>query len=360
MKRVSSVIGCLGLVAAAALTGATPASATPVFSPAKTTVPKASDGWVVVGLGKTTPVSEGPSRLVLISPSGTRYPIGTLAMNWSIADVSPDGQRILLYRPGDVTGDPYALYDVATKKTLLIPGKLSNARLSAPAGAFVLGTRVVSGVERLVMVSPTGRIAHSYGGVTAPFTPTASPDGRKVVALRQNSVSVSDAATGRLLRVLPRPAGYTLCYPTAMWDATQITAICINNTVTSVFSWPVAGGTPTLRARTTRPAAFNHAAFSTRVGTIALQFGNSTTEASSVWFARVGSNKRTVTKYSNPPLSWPATATYSTLYYYGALDEVTPALYGRSLATGKVMLIAGPARDKASVTTFQVVNKLGG
>lgn len=323
------------------------AHATALVVPAASSIPRASDGWSVIGAGPEA----GPSTLYLVSPTNARYRLGNLAKGWIVSDVSNQGQRLLLR---NVDGNQWAVYDAATRKANLVSGTWLTLRFSNPGGPTLLGELRVGTSTRLVKATLTGSVKYVISGVVnVGGDLVQSVDGKYIVAnspRNRAQLAIANNATGKLIRTLPLPARASECTPVGMWDRSHVTGYCGDGSQHGVYTWPLAGGKPTLRAASSSSDVEPMYAVPSSRGNAAILVES----GFNLRLARVGANKTTFAPIAGPKGSMAAWLTHTRGYF--ANYQQNRAIYSYSLATGKTVLIGGGGKDRAGLTTFAPID----
>lgn len=334
-----------------------PRASTPIVAPASTRLPVATDGWVVAALGPVPKFEDGPSVLWLISPTGQRHRIGTLARDWGVFEVSNNGRRLLLQNQ---LTDAYAVYDTQTRTLTKVRGRYYFPRFSNPTGlALIAAQEGPDGAMHYVKTTLDGRVRLRFTTFDQPYGPLVeSRDGRLVIGERKQGIAVADNASGRLVRTLPRPAGYAECMPLAMWSAREVVGKCTTADLygTAIYSWPLTGGRPTLRAQgngNSVPTRTMLDARPTAIGTVALV--NTELASSAQVFGVMRADKQHYTPLPAPPSWWP-TAVFPNraLYLNFGLKKVE--LHAVDLRTRRATTVAGGRTDTYGVSSLAVVD----
>ena len=154
-------------------------------------------------------------RVLLIDPHGVKYLITTLAPEqWMLRDWSARTERVLflpthrdVIHPGQ---DSLVVFDLraGTGRTIRMPAGSESERFSGPQDQSILfGT-----ATELVTYSLTGQLQARFTGVADVPTDTVdSPDGTQIITGGKDGLIVRDAQTGRRLRTLHAPNGFSYC-----------------------------------------------------------------------------------------------------------------------------------------------------
>lgn len=219
--------------------------------------PRAEIPWAQVGGGWTAAVwaatvSPGPGTLYLLSPAGTRYAVGAVPANTYVADVSPDGRRVLT-----VEGNPAGLveWDVAAgaPRTINVPppiGGSREVRYSKPSARAVLVLNVTRQPAVLERRGLDGSLESSYPDTSSYL---AAPDGKDLVAARQDGLAVV-SNPGSVIRSLPAPGGYESCTPLSWWSAGAVLVQCSaksSQATPNLWVYPVSGAPATQLTKAT-------------------------------------------------------------------------------------------------------------
>lgn len=236
-RRLSSVaaLGVTALSTALLSLGSPTASAAPTAdtssaaSAATGWRASVGPGWVVDATstsGSTQPGTRGPFTLALVSPTGVRHVVARTPYDIQITDVSPDGKRALALRQLPDYTSRVLEFDLVKGTSHVVSSQSALwARYSRPSASQVLVPEAdLQHVDRLGL---DGKLLARYA--TGGSDLASSGNGRYVVTTPYDTqgLPVMDAATGALVRYVPSPSGYDLCYPVGTWDATHITARCM-------------------------------------------------------------------------------------------------------------------------------------
>lgn len=186
-------------------------------------------GWTVIAAA--APPTAVTTTLLLVSPTGTRYALGTAPDSIVVQDVSPDGRRLLL-----AVGSQASEWDLVagTSRPLGVSYGWKRMRYAGAADRGYLVIWVDSGsAVRMDHWSAEGRLVAEYPltlppTAGSPGTPgvVVDPTGRQaVVATREGPVRYIDLdldAVGSL----SVPDGVTGCAPRGFWSAGQVVLAC--------------------------------------------------------------------------------------------------------------------------------------
>ncbi len=186
-------------------------------------------GWAVVAT--SAPPSAVTTTLLLVSPAGVRYPLGTAPDSIVVQDVSPDGRRVLV-----AVGAQAAEWDLeaGTSRPLGVSYGWKTMRYAGDPerGYLVIWTDPGSSVQ-VDHWSPSGRLLAEYPltlppTAGSPGTPgvVVDPSGRQaVVATRDGGVASIDLGLDAV-GALSLPAGYAGCSPRTSWSPAQVLVAC--------------------------------------------------------------------------------------------------------------------------------------
>jgi hypothetical protein len=188
----------------------------------------------------------------LVSPTGEQVTLTSRGAGYEIADVSTDGNRIVLLNTKTNT---IAYYDAATKKrsTFSVAGfdglGREEVRLTRPTGAEVL----VNAPRRGMGATPgdLGLDLLRYdlsGRVTLALTDVGhalpSVDGKTLVTVSGRQVQIRSNASGSVARTVPAPAD--ACMPSRWWDSGSVQLTCSPGSGLPTYRVGLASGSATL------------------------------------------------------------------------------------------------------------------
>ncbi|MEO7234613.1 MAG: hypothetical protein ABIW80_04490 [Lapillicoccus sp.] len=186
-------------------------------------------GWVVVAT--SAPPTAVTTTLLLVSPSGTRYALGTAPAAIVVQDVSADGTHVLV-----AVGSQASEWDVqaGTSRPLGVAYGWKSMRYAGrpDRGYLVLRTDASSAVQ-IDHWSPDGRVVAEYPltlppTAGSPGTPglVVDPSGRQAVVANRDGVLVSIDLASDAVGVLPLPDGAAGCSPRSSWSTGQVLVAC--------------------------------------------------------------------------------------------------------------------------------------
>nr|MDQ6896189.1 hypothetical protein [Actinomycetota bacterium] len=186
-------------------------------------------GWAVIAAA--APPTAVTTTLLLVSPTGTRYALGTAPDSIVVQDVSPDGRRLLL-----AVGSQASEWDLVagTSRPLGVSYGWKTMRYAGAAdrGYLVIWTDSGSAV-RIDHWSAEGRLVAEYPltlppTAGSPGTPgvVVDPTGRQaVVATREGPVRSIDL-TSDAVGSLALPEGVSGCSPRGFWSVVDVVLAC--------------------------------------------------------------------------------------------------------------------------------------
>ena len=208
--------------------------------------PRSAIPWGRVGPGWSaaswaTSAQATTSTLYLVSPSGTRYAVGTLPPTVGVDDISSDGRRILTG-----SSDPGAIleWDVAAGTSRAITLGQQGATYTKPDGKALLTTDTSGGSMRVQRRGLDGSVQVTYPAGTG--LASMSPDGLDLVAGTTTGLAVYGNATGTLIRTLPAPSGYGSCQVVSWWPDGRALTLCAlgGNGVANLWLYRLDGSAP--------------------------------------------------------------------------------------------------------------------
>ena len=186
-------------------------------------------GWAVIAAA--APPTAVTTTLLLVSPTGTRYALGTAPDSIVVQDISPDGRRVLV-----AVGSQASEWDLVagTSRPLGVSFGWKTMRYAGAVdrGYLVIWTDSGSSVQ-MDHWSTEGRLLAEYP-VTLP--PTAGSPGtpgvvvdasgrQAVVGTRDGPVRSIDLASDAV-GSLSLPEGASGCSPRGFWSAGQVVLAC--------------------------------------------------------------------------------------------------------------------------------------
>ncbi|HEU5000125.1 MAG TPA: hypothetical protein VFT68_14385 [Lapillicoccus sp.] len=269
--------GATGIVVATRPGPATPEPSTTVTVTATPTTgaPQQRNGipWAEVGPGWSAAAwaasrDATTATLYLLSPSGARYPVGTMPRT-AVYDITRDGRRILT---GSTDPDAVLEWDVATGTSRSIPlGEPGGATYTKPDGQALLTVDDAGPTPRLQRRTLAGAVTLTYPDGTGLAQQT--PDGHLVVGGSATGLAVYGNATGTLVRTLAPPPGYGDCAVVSWWPDGRAVTRCVQagSGPSNLWLYPLDGGPPTALTSATSGSAtpFGYqAAWPVRNGTL--------------------------------------------------------------------------------------------
>ena len=215
------------------------------------------NGWIL-GTVATKESGTGPQTLYLVSPSGTRYKLGSVPQGASLEDWSGASMQALFITQPD-TGTKAAITVLSLKTgetsgfTVYSPLSYPEISFSHPSGTgiLLLASHDSSGgylPVQLYSLSGTRQICYpdSFRGAgSGAWEYRESPAGPDLVFQVKNGLEVV-SNSGHVVRFLPEPHGYSFCSLLNWWTSQTILASCNNNSSTTlVFAFPLSGAKPT-------------------------------------------------------------------------------------------------------------------
>lgn len=196
---------------------------------------KVGNGWMLQIAQPGTVDVPGGTRgwLYLIDPNGVSYSICKVplpAYRYGFPEPTAWGQpfntdRVILMLPID--NNRSSLLEInlrsGAQRTVTVLGHWATAEYVDAAGTSIL----LNNVDKMVTVSAsTGKVEVGFAA-TEFFGSVVSKDRKQVVSGSVNTVSVFDVATGRVVRTLAPPAGYSYCRVVSwLSGATRFVARC--------------------------------------------------------------------------------------------------------------------------------------
>ena len=186
-------------------------------------------GWAVVAT--SAPPTAVTTTLLLVSPSGTRYALGTAPDAIVVQDVSADGTHVLV-----AVGSQASEWDVqaGTSRPVAVSYGWKTMRYAGrpDRGFLVLRTDPSSSVQ-IDHWSPDGRVVAEYPltlppTAGSPGTPglVVDPSGRQAVVATRDGVLASIDLASDAVGVLPPPVGAAGCSPRSSWSTGQVLVAC--------------------------------------------------------------------------------------------------------------------------------------
>jgi hypothetical protein len=191
--------------------------------------PQVGPGWAI--LATSAPPTAVTTTLLLVSPAGVRYPLGTAPDSIVVQDVSADGRRVLV-----AVGAQAAEWDLqaGTSRPLGVSYGWKTMRYAGDPdrGYLVIWTDPGSSVQ-IDHWNPTGRLLAEYPltlppTAGSPGTPglVVDPAGRQtVVATRDGGIASIELGLDAV-GALPLPDGYAGCLPRTSWALGQVLVAC--------------------------------------------------------------------------------------------------------------------------------------
>ncbi|MDF8264725.1 hypothetical protein [Luteipulveratus flavus] len=206
--------------AGAALTAGS-ASAVTLPAPGSTAL-----GWSAA-IRHASGLHDGRGTLVLVPPSGGIVTIGSVSDDAWLADVSPDGRKVITARIQAGEGLRATVWDTATKKATYfrVAGQTpGNVDLAFGGDGILLHPRGYNVQSRRIDGSFVRSWA-SYGEDTTP-----SPNGALVYQANDTRIYERNAKTGVVSRSWAVPAAYRgaerFCKVGQQWDAASVSVDC--------------------------------------------------------------------------------------------------------------------------------------
>lgn len=240
-------IAVVGIAAAATIAGSSQLS---TAATSVTTSSGVGDGWSVVTVGKS---GASTYDVRLVSPTGVQTKLTTIRSTSVVADASLTGKRLVIQNwTGNVPVTK--VWDNGVWRAGIV-SQIDAVKFTKPTGANLLvhKMRNTNGALSDLYVQRTdfsGKVLATFRGAVGPqFVQTT--DGTMVIGSdARGRISVSNNATGGLIRTMAVPSGYHNCWPLHMKDAGTVVSACMTSITQSgskidVFTYKVGGGTAT-------------------------------------------------------------------------------------------------------------------
>lgn len=175
----------------------------------------AEGSWAIGWAAATRGAANRPTQLVLVSPDGREQTVGQVSPNSTVADISPDGRRILTKVVGassDVP-TPFTVWDLETGESHRFVLRY-DATVLLGAGRTLVSPEVYPR-QFTAIRDLRGRIVR-----TIPRTgesAAVSPGGTTLMYATPTGIDVVDIPTGRLLSSTRNPQPVA-CYPSGLWS----------------------------------------------------------------------------------------------------------------------------------------------
>lgn len=148
---------------------------------ATTVLPRTAIPWKSVGTGwlAADVVRGGAPKLVLVSPAGQPYEIGSLRTNETVTAIAHDGRHVVTVTYTDGLPDP-RVWDLRSGKASALPRNMDRLTFTRPDGTAVMGFNEVGSYARYSMDGKQQKVVANPGGRsddtrTLTPTPTGAP-----------------------------------------------------------------------------------------------------------------------------------------------------------------------------------------
>lgn len=312
-------------------------------------------GWTVLATG--TPATAVTTTVLLVSPNGIRYPVGSAPAPIVVQDVSRDGRRVLL--SVDSQPQEWDLADGTSRSLGVTYGWKTMRYAGTPASGYLVLWTDPSSTVRMDHWGADGRLLASF-----PFAlpPTAGSPGtpglvidrasnRAVVDTIDDNLKVVDLAADAVYS-LPLPTDTTRCTPRSSWSRGEVLLDCAG-TVTGLVASALDGSS----AASVADAGLSDA-WATPIGSTVLRAEGTCSTGLSVR----APNDGTVTAVRLPEAAGlvPNTVVDGVVYFGGTrCPDDGDHVVAYDLGSGKAVLLGGPDAGGRTVRQAVVVTSGG-
>ncbi|AKU15187.1 hypothetical protein [Luteipulveratus mongoliensis] len=364
-KTVTTIVMSLALAgaalpaAASAQASVRPGAAAGAAVPALPAPGSWATGWSAVISDTRAPTVK---YLALISPTGERKPVGTVAAGTTVLDVRHDA-RMIITRSKVVEGTPtvFTLWDAATA---------TGRRINVPAGQgldFGPGDQLIAQEgypnPRVTVRSKEGAVVRTLS-VPTDGQPAVSPGGTTYMVSRGNDIGIYDVVANRLVRAIPNQNPGVSCTALGLWSDGQMRFGC----------YDIPGNSAVYKASASTGAVTHLAGVVSDAGTV---FATNPIAAQTFWSDSCQGGGTALVKdgkpvWVNPTGPWGAgthnvrtvagsgTSLWMTVGWTCAEDNQKTSLARYNTSTGAVTVLAGPGSpgDQGTVRSAQSVDGL--